>query len=455
MTKRRSGIALIIVLWLMAILTLLLYAFLADMQVEYSVGVSYGDGKKAEQLAWSAIDAACAALLNDTRPYQGFNNDPWTNDPSNFFEVPLGDGAYTVFRPLYDDAATVLWTPDDEASKINLNTASKAILLKLPNMTEDIVDAIIEWRSTNGGGGSSSAGGNSYYNSLNPPYNSKHQPFETLEELLYVQGMTPELLFGEDFNLNGRLEPNENDSDNSWPPDNQDGLIDPGLWSLCTVWSVDRNVDAQGKARVNLNTATETQLETAGLTVPEAQEVARQRTALPFLSVAQLLGGAGIPPILTPARFKAVVDHLTVVAGTTVPGLVNINTAPQQVLLCLPGITQDLAVKLMDYRTTPGNDLSNIGWLLNVMDPAVLQPIANLITCRSYQYRIHAVGRVGTPYGAGAGSSTQVPGRPGAFRRMVAVFDKLATPNPRLVYWKDQTKLGMPYDPQDGPNPTQ
>jgi DNA uptake protein ComE-like DNA-binding protein len=454
MKNHRSGIALIIVLWLMAILTLLLYAFLADMQVEYSIGAGYADGKKAEQLAWSGIDAACAALLNDTRPYQGFNNDPWAADPANFFEVPLGDGAYTVFCPLYDDAQTVLWTPDDEASKINLNTASKAVLLKLPNMTEDLVDAILEWRSTTGAGGSN-AGGNSFYNSQNPPYNSKHQPFESLEELLYVQGMTPELVFGEDFNLNGRLEPNENDSDTFWPPDNQDGLINPGLWSLCTVWSVDKNVDAAGKTRVNLNTATQAQLETAGLTAPEAQAVVAQRTLVPYVSVAQLLGGLGLPPALTPARFKIVVDHLTVVAGTSVPGLVNINTASQQVLLCLPGITQDIAVKLMEYRTTPGNDLSNIGWLLSVVDPAVLQQIANLITCRSYQYRINAVGRVGTPYSVGAGSSTAGPERPGAFRRMVAVFDKAATPNPRLVYWKDQTKLGMPYDPQDGPYPTQ
>ena len=454
MKDTRSGIALIIVLWLMAILTLLLYAFLADMQVEYSIGSGYADGKKAEQLAWSGIDAACAALLNDTRPYQGFNNDPWTSDPANFFEVPLGDGAYTVFRPLYDDVQTVLWTPDDEASKINLNTASKAVLLNLPNMTADLVDAILEWRGS-AAAGASNAGGSAYYNSLNPPYNSKHQPFESLEELLYVQGMTPELVFGEDFNLNGRLEPNENDSDASWPPDNQDGLINPGLWSLCTVWSVDKNVDAQGKSRVNLNAATEVQLQAAGLTPTEAQAVARQRTLVPYISVAQLLGGQGLPAALTPARFKIVVDHLTVAPGATVPGLVNINTASQQVLLCLPGITQDIAVKLMEYRTTPGNDLSNIGWILNVVDPAVLQQVANLITCRSYQYRINAVGRVGTPYNTGAGSSNNLPERPGAFRRMVAVFDKLATPNPRLVYWKDQTKLGMPYDPQDGPNPTQ
>jgi hypothetical protein len=114
----------------------------------------------------------------------------------------------------------------------------------------------------------------------------------------------------------------------------------------------------------------------------------------------------------------------------------------------------------MDYRTTTGNDLSNIGWLLNVVSPAVLQQCANLITCRSYQYRINVVGRIGTPYSSasgatGAGSSSGMSERPGPFRRMVAVFDKLATPNPRVVYWKDQTKLGMPYDPQDGPYPNQ
>jgi DNA uptake protein ComE-like DNA-binding protein len=454
MKTAQSGVALVIVLWLIAILTLLMYAFLADMQVEYSVGVGYADGKKAEQLAWSAVDAACAALLNDTRTYQGLNNDPWSSDPSNFFEVPLGDGCYTVFCPLYDDAQTVLWTPDDEASKINLNTATKEMLLNLPNMTSDLADAIIEWRSPAGSAQAASGVGNSYYNGLNPPYNSKHQPFESLEELLYVEGMTPALLFGEDFNLNGRLEPNENDGDASWPPDNQDGLINPGFWSLCTVWSVDKNVDAQGKARVNLNTATPVQLEAAGLTPAESQTLTTRRAVLPFVSVAQLLGGSGIPAVLSPARFKLVVDHLTVNTAATIPGLINVNTASQQVLLCLPGMTPEVAQSIMDYRTVSGNDLSNIGWLLSVVDPAVFQRFANSITCRSYQYRIHAVGRVGTPYGqATGGSGDGAPARPGAFRRMVAVFDKLATPNPRLVYWKDQTKLGMPYDPQDGPYP--
>jgi len=446
--KGRRGVALLIVLWLMAILTLLMYSFLADMQVEYAVSSGYADGKKAEQLAWSAIDLACATVLNDTQTWQSLNDTTWANNPDAFFEVPLGDGAFTIFRPTYDDTQTVLWGLDDEASKINLNTASRDVLLKLPNMTEDIVDAIIDWRDADSTPGASGAE-SSYYNGLTPPYNCKNQPFETLEELLYVKGINPPLLFGEDFNLNGRLEPNEDDGDKTWPPDNMDGKLDPGLWSLCTVWSADRNVDAEGNKRINLNSASAPELVRAGLQNPEVQQIMVMRQAVPFLSVAQLLGGQGIPPVLSVQRFKEVLvgDKLGVVDDAKVPGLVNINTASKQVLLCLPGITEEIALKLMEYRTTPGNDLSNMGWLLNVVEPAVLQRFSPFITCRSYQFRIHAVGRVGTPYDNGV-EAQAVPERPGAFRRMVAVFDKLAAPNPRLVYWKDQSKLGMPYDPQ-------
>ena len=448
----RKGVALLIVLWMMAILTLLMYAFLADMQVEYAVSGGYADGKKAEQLAWSAIDLACATVLSDTQKWQSLNDTTWASNPVSFYEVPLGDGSFTIFRPTYDDTGTVLWGLDDEASKINLNTAPREVLLKLPNMTEEIADAILDWRDSDATPGSAGAE-SSYYNGLTPPYNCKNQPFETLEELLYVKGITPQLLYGEDFNLNGRLEPNENDGDQTWPPDNRDGKLDPGLWSLCSVWSSDQNVDAEGQKRVNLNTASAPELVQAGLQNPEVQQILTQRQVVPFLSVAQLLGGQGIPAVVTPQRFKLVVDKLGVVSDEKVPGLVNVNTAPKQVLLCLPGITEEIALKIMEYRTTPGNDLSNMGWLLNVVEPAVLQRFAPFITCRSYQFRIHAVGRVGTPYSATAGMSADNQERPRAFRRMVAVFDKLAAPNPRLVYWKDQTKLGMPYDPQDGPNP--
>ncbi len=56
---------------------------------------------------------------------------------------------------------------------------------------------------------------------------------------------------------------------------------------------------------------------------------------------------------------------------------------------------------------------------------------------------------MGTPYGTdGAEGAAE---RPGAFRRMLAVFDKIAAPGPRVVYGADWTRYGMPYDPGMGP----
>jgi hypothetical protein len=170
--------------------------------------------------------------------------------------------------------------------------------------------------------------------------------------------------------------------------------------------------------------------------------------------VAHLLGSEeeGIPPALTPDRFRQFVDLLTTVEGETVPGLVNVNTAPVKVLRALPGMTDESALEIVGYRTPEGADLSNIGWLLDILEPAQLQAISNFITVRSYQFRIHAVGRVGTPYTSTA-RTDDVRDRPGAFKRMVAIFDKIAAPRARVIYWKDLSRLGMGYDPEDGPTP--
>ena len=45
-------------------------------------------------------------------------------------------------------------------------------------------------------------------------------------------------LYGEDANLNGILDPNENDGPLNPPNDNQDGILDPGLFEYVTVWTV-------------------------------------------------------------------------------------------------------------------------------------------------------------------------------------------------------------------------
>ena len=450
----QSGVALIVVLWIMAILTLLMYAFLAEMRVEYALSGGFGERKKAEQLAWSGIDQAIATVENDPKPWQDLN-DLWSHDEERFFEYPLGEGAFTLLHPTYAEDGRMLWGLEDEASKININTAPREVLLKLPRMTEEVADSIIDWRDADSEPSPSGAE-DSYYQSRQPSYQCKNQPFDTVEELHYVRGVTKEVLYGEDTNLNGRLDPNENDGDDTYPPDDRDGRLDPGIYAFVTVVTSDRNTDIEGQPRVNVNSASQQELQDAGLEGGEIQTIVAFRSVAGYPTVAHLLGNPelGIPPTLTPERFKGVAGSLAVVDEETLPGLVNINTAPRPVLEALPGVTREIARRIEEHRTQPEADLSNIGWLTDVMEPAELQQVANMVTTRSYQFRIHVVGRIGTPYEA-TGRLAPVPERAGAFSRMVAIFDRLAQPQPRIVYWKDLTKLGRAYVPEDGPNPLQ
>ena len=43
----------------------------------------------------------------------------------------------------------------------------------------------------------------SYYSGLTPPYHCKNGPLDSLEEMLLIKGVTPQLLFGNDKNRNG------------------------------------------------------------------------------------------------------------------------------------------------------------------------------------------------------------------------------------------------------------
>jgi len=92
-----------------------------------------------------------------------------------------------------------------------------------------------------------------YYTALSPSYPAKNSPLESLDELLLVRGVTPEYLYGEDFNRNGLLDPNENDGDASWPPDNADGALQLGWSAYLTVFGREKNTRWDGTNRININ----------------------------------------------------------------------------------------------------------------------------------------------------------------------------------------------------------
>ena len=60
-----------------------------------------------------------------------------------------------------------------------------------PGKAGELVEAIDDWRRPGGGGGF-----DSYYLSLTPSFHAPHASFQEIEELLLVQGMTPDLFYG-------------------------------------------------------------------------------------------------------------------------------------------------------------------------------------------------------------------------------------------------------------------
>jgi hypothetical protein len=68
-----------------------------------------------------------------------------------------------------------------------------------------------------------------------------------------VRGVTPALLFGEDTNHNGILDPNENDGATTLPLDNADNILQRGWSAFLTVYSREINRDSDTQPRIYLN----------------------------------------------------------------------------------------------------------------------------------------------------------------------------------------------------------
>lgn len=88
-------------------------------------------------------------------------------------------------------------------------------------------------------------------------------------------------------------------------------------------------------------------------------------------------------------------DEITADDSTDLRGVVNINTASVEVLMCLPGVSRELAQAIVSYRKSAGF-FPNPAALLKVdgMTQDVLRQLASKVCTRSQTYRIVSEGRV-------------------------------------------------------------
>ncbi len=232
--SNNSGVVLIVVMWIALGLTSVALYFGNSMLLENRASDYEVAGRQAAQ----AIEGArrYAAFVLDNLEEPGLVPDTETYEAE---QVEVGEGAFWLVGRAYDESASSeqpVFGFIDEASKLNINTATLEMLQSLPDMPLDFAAAIIDWRDADGDPSPEGAE-SANYALLDPPYNSKDSDFETVEELRLVLGADDELLYGEDANRNGVLDPNENDGDASYPDDNQDGRLDYGLIEYLTVYT--------------------------------------------------------------------------------------------------------------------------------------------------------------------------------------------------------------------------
>lgn len=262
----RRGTVLILVLVVVAVLTLGAYTFSEIMLTEAEATAMYGRQAESRAFAESGIEHVAAVL-----GYPDSDDDLNVyHNPNRFQGVLLRDaenargrGLFAIVAPIEADssASAFRFGLVDESGRLNLNQLlsfglddmqTRELLMNLPEMTEDVADAILDWVDDDDDLREYGAESD-YYSSLDPPYSAKNGAFESVDELLQVAGVTPELLYGEDTNRNGLLDPNEDDGDQSPPFDNADGLLNPGWAAFLTVDSRESNLQADGSEKIYVN----------------------------------------------------------------------------------------------------------------------------------------------------------------------------------------------------------
>ncbi len=299
---QRQGIALIMVLIVVAILSLGAYTFSDLMVAEWGGATVSGRQAQARAATESAAELAAAFFLEDeaTRFSAGgvYDNPAYFSGiPVTGLDDPVGSYLCSVFTSALDDYGApsgIRFGMEDESTRLNLNTllqadeqapaqASEAdagaeegadqeaeaeddtasddpeafvtspareMLMMLPGMTDNVADAILDWLDEDSIPREFGAEAETY--SL-MGYEPANGPIKSLDELLLVAGVTPELLYGADRNRNGLIDSNEQELSMAYQIDPARGSLDRGWSAYLTIYSKERNVDSDGLPRINMN----------------------------------------------------------------------------------------------------------------------------------------------------------------------------------------------------------
>ena len=435
---KARGSSLMIVLVVVMIVSLGAYTFSELMFTHNETATLSSQNIQAKWLVDAGIDTARIHLLQNHELRMSAGGD---YDNRNVFQAinvipdtnPNLTGNFTIIAPAIDSDGFVAgyrYGLEDESSRLNLNAlviadtyadnGGREMLMALPGMTVDIADAIMDWIDDDDETREFGAEFD-YYQSLGSPYEPNNGPFNTVEELLLVRGVTPEMLYGADINRNGQIDTHEEPARqrvqeilsiaNSTSGDEvlNTGSLDRGWSAYLTLYSQENNLNINGEPRINLNSSDLQTLhqdlssvfdpavanfiilyrqgyeivdepQTDGLPQPASaveidflREPEREITQVLELIGKQILWEPDLiddePIDILPAypldislanTLDRLMDNASTSSNPTIPGRLNINQAPRLLLQGVPGLDDELIDFILQTRAIdPYQDQQN------------------------------------------------------------------------------------------------
>lgn len=507
----RKGIVLLLVVVVVLMLSLSGLTFVALLHSEHKAVQLSGDEIQAEHLVGSGAELLKAFLALPSAQQAELGG--LVDNPEHFRGVLVaGDGrrhgrvSIVSPQPEGEETTGLRFGLQNESAKLNLGVlpewerrepeAGQRALMRLPGMTEALADALLDWVDADAQRRPQGAEEEDYV-ALGAPYAPRNAASTSLEELLLVREVTGRLLFGNDANRNGLVDPNEKE-DQDRPATVTAGSSDARLpWaSLLTVHSAERNTTPEGKPRVDVNAKDLAELyPQLAAVVPEPWarfvvayrqygpakgqgSAAGQEAEIPLdlsspakftiQSVLDLVGARvqipranGEKPLLIdsplpndPATFRdtlpKLLDYVTTVPGPVIPGRVNIDQAPEIVLRAIPGLDDALVSRIVASRepagraATPASPPSSRSGEEPGRRHALWLLTEGLVSLEQMKALL--------PYVTGGGDvyRAQIVGyfdEPAPATRVEVVLDATG-PIPRQVYWKNLRDLGLGYSRQ-------
>lgn len=421
-TSGRRAFATFLVIWVLALAVVFVAAVQQSAFRQAAAGREALARLRASWAARAGVETTIARLEYATQNPDLTDAFAVVDDMAEVARGTLDGASYLVSHtgdPGSRDPGDVLG-PADAHAKININAMSSEALMLLPYMTQDVADGILDWIDEDDDVRQQGAEIGQYQSGLYT-CEPRNAPLRSLAELELVDGVEPWYVRGEDWNLNGRLDPGEDDGSASWPDDNKDHKLD-GQWSqIVTTASAGDVLADSGQARLILSEASEGDI-AKRLDVDNTQAKAISSLAAAGITISGFLtsdlqtlmdaqsGGGGQDGgrgggNQSRTQYKALTrEQLAAMLAETVesapdpaapsPGKLNINTCPASMLGYIPGLSATIADSIVLERESRGKGFTSLVDLLDVpgMSRRRVAALYPYLTVRSNVYIVSCRG---------------------------------------------------------------